>query len=318
MSSQSITYTVPSSAETVTAIYQITQNAFSITIASVPSGLNSITVDGTQITTPQTFSWTAGSTHTLTANQYCGISGCPTVLRYWQSSSVGTTNAASFTYTVPSYSETVTAYYQASQNVPILVTEIPSGSGPIVVDGTPTIVPQTFYWASGSTHTLSAQGGYRQFVSWGSPSIGSVNANTITYVVPYTGETVAAYYIAPAPSNLIPITITTSVSGPTVAVDGIVTTTPHTYFWTAGSQHTISTSNVNCQPSGCQIQFNSWTAPSVGATYSGTITYTVPFAGETVTANFTQLTPVPEFNGIAVVVSSGLATSLYVLRRRRR
>ncbi len=240
------------------------------------------------------------------------------MLRYWQSSSIGTINAASFTYTVPSYSETVTAYYQSSQNVPIVVTEIPSGSGPIVVDGTPIIVPQTFYWASGSTHTLSAQGGYRQFVSWGSPSIGSVNANTITYVVPYTGETVAAYYIVPAPGNLIPITVTTSVSGPTVAIDGIVTSTPHTYFWPAGSQHTVSTSNVNCQPSGCQIQFNSWTSPSIGTTYTGTITYTVPFAGETVTGNFTQFTPVPEFNGVAVVVVSALATALYVLKRRRR
>jgi len=316
--SQSITYTVPSSSETVTAAYRITQNAVSITIASVPSGLNSIAVDGSPIMTPQTFSWTVGSTHALTANQYCGISGCPTVLKYWQSSSVGTTYAASFTYTVPTYSETVTAYYQASQSVPILVTEIPSGSGPLVVDGTPIIVPQSFYWAAGSTHTLSAQNGYGPFVSWASPSIGAVNANTISYTVPSSGETVTAYYGVPAPSNLVPITITTSVTGPTVAIDGVVTTTPHTYFWPAGSQHTISTSNVNCQPSGCQIQFNSWTSPSIGATYTGTITYTVPFGGETVTGNFTQLTPVPEFNGIAVVASACLATSSYLLRRRRR
>jgi len=238
-------------------------------------------------------------------------------LSYWQSSSAGTIAAASFTYTVPSYSETVTAYYQASQNVPIVVTEIPSGSGPIVVDGSPIIVPQTFYWASGSTHTLSAQGGYRPFVSWGSTSIGSVNANTITYVVPYTGETIAAYYIAPAPGNLVPITITTSVSGATVAIDSIVTTTPHTYFWTPGSQHTISTSNTNCQPGGCQIQFSRWTSPSIGTTYTGTITYTVPFTGETVTANFTQPTPVPEFNGVTLVLVSALATAPYVLKRRR-
>ena len=112
--SQGITYTVPSFSETVSAVYQIPQpNTASITIASNPSGLNSIDVDGSQITTPQTFTWTMGSTHTLTANQYqyCGSTGCQTQFSYWQSSSIGTTDSASFTYTVPTYSETVTANY---------------------------------------------------------------------------------------------------------------------------------------------------------------------------------------------------------------
>jgi hypothetical protein len=318
VNSQSITYVVPSSTETVTAVYQIIQPqaTASITISSSPSGLNYIYVDGTQITTPQTFNWQRGSTHTLSASRYCGTSGCQTQFSYWQSQSVGTTNAASFTYTVPTYSETVTAYYQSSQNVPIQITEIPPGSGSLAVDGIPIIISQTFYWTAGSTHTLSAQNGNGQFVSWTAPSIGTTNANTLTYVVPSSGETVAAYYNAPAPQMLIPITITTSLTGPTVAVDGVLTTTPHTYFWAAGSQHVISVTDVNCPLGSCP--FTSWTAPSIGAVYSTTITYTAPPAGEIVTANFTQATPVPEFNGVAVVVFSAWASSMYALRRRRR
>ncbi|MGA2627554.1 MAG: 6-bladed beta-propeller [Candidatus Bathyarchaeia archaeon] len=113
--SQTITYTVPSFSETVSALYQVPQNTVPITIAFISTGLNSIYVDGTQITTPQTFNWVTGSMHTLTANQYCGVSGCQAQFSYWQSSSIGTTNAASFTYTVPTYSETVTAYYTVAQ-----------------------------------------------------------------------------------------------------------------------------------------------------------------------------------------------------------
>ena len=201
MYSQALTYTVPSSAETVTAVYQvyqITQGMVSITIASVPYGSNSIYVDGTLITTPQTFSWNMGSTHTLTANQYCAISGCQTQFSYWQSSSIGTINSASFAYTVPTYSESVTAYYQAAQNVPIVVTETPTGSGTLGVDGNQITASQTFYWTLGSTHQLSAQNGNVQFVSWTSPSIGTESANTITYVVPSSEETVTANYNAPA------------------------------------------------------------------------------------------------------------------------
>jgi len=81
----------------------------SITITSNPvTGAGFVKVDGAAITTPATFTWTVGSTHTLEA--LSPVAG-PTGTRYvWTSWSDGGTQT--HTYIVPSSSETVAANYK--------------------------------------------------------------------------------------------------------------------------------------------------------------------------------------------------------------
>ena len=60
-----------------------------VTIVSSPSAL-SITVDGTTVTTPQTFFWTPNSTHTLAAANQPGATGTQYVFSSWSQGGSGT------------------------------------------------------------------------------------------------------------------------------------------------------------------------------------------------------------------------------------
>ena len=87
-----------------------------ITITSSPiTGVGFVKVDGTAITTPTTFTWTVGSTHTLEA--LSPVSGGTGIQYVWTSWSDGGTQT--HTYTVPSSSETVIAYYKTQYNVTV-------------------------------------------------------------------------------------------------------------------------------------------------------------------------------------------------------
>ncbi|MGD0978148.1 MAG: archaellin/type IV pilin N-terminal domain-containing protein [Candidatus Bathyarchaeia archaeon] len=79
----------------------------SITITSSPSGQGFVIVDGNAITTPTTFNWQQGSTHTLQANSpVSGGTGVHYVYTGWSDS-----GAQTHTYTVPNSGATVTAVY---------------------------------------------------------------------------------------------------------------------------------------------------------------------------------------------------------------
>jgi hypothetical protein len=99
----------------------------SITITSSPiTGAGFVKVDGVAITTPATFTWTVGSTHTLEA--LSPVAG-PTGTRYvWTSWSDG--GAQTHTYIVPSSSEAVTANYVVQYLLTVTSDHgVPSGAG---------------------------------------------------------------------------------------------------------------------------------------------------------------------------------------------
>jgi len=99
----------------------------SITITSSPvTGAGFVKVDGVAITTPATFTWTVGSTHTLEA--LSPVAG-PTGTRYvWTSWSDGGTQT--HTYIVPSSSEAVTANYVVQYLLTVTSDHgVPSGAG---------------------------------------------------------------------------------------------------------------------------------------------------------------------------------------------
>src|SRR5581483_5808626 len=77
----------------------------SITVASSPGGL-SLTVDGSSCTSPCSFQWTPGSTHTIAASTVSGGTGIQYVFASW--SDAGT---ASHTVTAPSTATTYTATF---------------------------------------------------------------------------------------------------------------------------------------------------------------------------------------------------------------
>ena len=79
----------------------------SITVSSSPAGSGYVVVDGVPITTPQTFSWSTSTTHSLQALSPVGTSGTRYVWSSWSDSGTQT-----HTYTVPGSSATVTANYQ--------------------------------------------------------------------------------------------------------------------------------------------------------------------------------------------------------------
>jgi len=89
----------------------------SIMVTSNPTGSGYVTVDGSPITTPQSYMWSPGTTHTLAASSPVGCgSGCQYV---WQSWSDG--GGQSHMITVPNYSTTYTATFQQQFQLTIMV-----------------------------------------------------------------------------------------------------------------------------------------------------------------------------------------------------
>jgi len=90
-----------------------------ITITSDPDSEGVISVDGTWITTPHTFTWTNGTTHSLIAPQSAPCRkpdgnvnySCEFDFQNWSGLSIQSVIFSSFNYTVPSSSETVAANY---------------------------------------------------------------------------------------------------------------------------------------------------------------------------------------------------------------
>jgi hypothetical protein len=122
-----------------------------VTVTSYPPGLT-ILVDGTQVTAPQTFAWTASSSHTLSVSSPQGGTDTRYVFTGWSDGGaqthIITVPASDITYTVAfttQYLLTVTAsppgagtfsfyppspdgYYNAAGSPPSLVSIIPNAS----------------------------------------------------------------------------------------------------------------------------------------------------------------------------------------------
>jgi hypothetical protein len=82
----------------------------SITVTSNPTGSGFVAVDGSPISTPQTFNWAAGSTHTLTANSPVTSNGIQYTFQYWNDG-----GAQTHTITTPSSATTYTATFLTQQ-----------------------------------------------------------------------------------------------------------------------------------------------------------------------------------------------------------
>ena len=179
-----VEYTTPSEGENITANYipQTTTtttvttssqtNTEQTTVTSNPTSVGIISVDGDSITTPQTFSWAIGTTHILFAPETAPCLNvnftCSYTFQNWFAQSSRFVSSNSFIYTVPSWSETVVAFYQqtpypttttASSTTASTTSQNPDFS----LSASPSSIslpPNNFVGSVGFTMTLTSVGGW--------------------------------------------------------------------------------------------------------------------------------------------------------------
>ena len=149
----------------------ISQATVSCTVATTPTGLQ-VTVDGTTYTTPQTFGWVPGSSHTVSIpSPQSGGAGTQYVYSSWSDG-----GGQSHTVAVPPSNITYTANFATQYSLTMLVS--PSGAG--------TVSPSGVNWYnSGQSVPVSASpnGGY-SFLSWAGDLTGPTNPASLTMGAP--------------------------------------------------------------------------------------------------------------------------------------
>lgn len=116
--------TVALSANFSFATTQLTQTTVAITVDTTPSGLP-VQVDGVMVTTPHTFQWTPGTSHTLTALSPVGTGRSRAYFQKW---SDGGPQAR--TISVPGNASRFTAVYTTRHK--LARTVVPQGGGRLV------------------------------------------------------------------------------------------------------------------------------------------------------------------------------------------
>lgn len=181
-------FTGTSNPASVTMNAAITETAFfssqpvvTITVTSSPTGSGFLSVDGTPIVSPQTYSWTPGTTHAIAASS--PVSGDTRIRYVWQSWSDG--GAQSHTITIPSSSSTLTATFQQQYQLTINAT----------TRGTTDPPPGSYWFDSGQSVSVTAlaKSGYA-FSDWSldGGNAGSTNPLTVTMS---SAHTLAGNYV---------------------------------------------------------------------------------------------------------------------------
>ena len=245
-----------SSAATVTASFAVLPTT---TISTFPVGL-SVTVDGTSAACNPycSFQWVPGSPHSIGASNQPGTTGTQWL---WASWSDG--GAASHGVTASSSGGGYTASFNPQYYFTSSVS--PAGTG--------TIAPGSGWYNAGASFwaTASPSVGYQlsSFTPGGAvPSYDVVMNGPVTLIanfVAFSGQT-----------------ITSNPPGASFTVDNAGCSSPCTFYWTPGTQHTIATTSAQSLGNNTHLVFASWSDGSSGS--SDTITAA---AGTTYTENFT-------------------------------
>ena len=233
----------------------------SVTIATNPPG-QAITADGNSYTSPHTFSWNVGDSHSIGVTAPPASGGTRYSFANWSDS-----GAQTHTLTTPSTATT----YTANLNTQYLLTRnvAPAGSGTITASPSST----DGYYAGGTSVQLTPAGasGY-SFDSWSGDASGTTATASVTMAIP---RTVAANFRSSTATI-----VTTNPPGLAVVVDGTSYATPKTFSWTASSSHTIGATSPQTA-SGTRYIFANW---SDGGAQTHTIS--APAAGGTFSASF--------------------------------
>jgi len=140
-----------------------------VTVASSPTGL-ALTVDGASCTSPCSFGWTAGSTHTIAAATQAGTAGTQYVFASWSDG-----GAATHTVTAPSTATTYTATFGTQYFLTTAANPAAGGS----------VTPASGWYDAGSAVPVSAaaNSGY-QFTGFSGALTGTTSPQTVTLNAP--------------------------------------------------------------------------------------------------------------------------------------
>jgi uncharacterized protein (TIGR03437 family) len=248
--SNTVTLTAP------TEVYPVFEVARAINIATVPDGLQ-ILADRTPVFAGTTLDWGWDSVHSLgPVSPQQDKQG-----KVWVFSKWGDGGAVNHAYTVAEITtpDTVTATYIPAAPVSLLTQ--PAGLK-LIVDGNLSNVLQLNYftWGDGETHHIQAPqtqvdaaGRTWQFASW---SNGGPASQDIT--VPANADTTGGIQLTATYTPLTKLTVTSSLIGLGVSVDGSACTTPCSVLRAPGSQiHVVVPASVP-QGDGSRADFNGW------------------------------------------------------------
>ncbi|MGO9125626.1 MAG: choice-of-anchor D domain-containing protein [Terriglobales bacterium] len=282
-----------------------------ITVTSNPPGLQ-VMVDGVTVTTPQVYTWTLNSTHTLNVP-----SNVQTLTGFIQNS----TTTATFYYSYgrwndsPTQSHTITvtpgngdvpfpasspqvATYTANfiQLVPYTAAVYPSNGGSVGVSPPPQSYPGVsgVYFVARQQATLTAApaSGWNFYEFNNGPFWlpGGLGSNPKTFYVPDTGNPVnTTAEFSNTPVYTVDLTPETFSSNEYAYIDGGFWYTPKNFSsfydpsWTAGSQHTLNIDSLEYPfSSNSRYAFSSWsdggaqshsiTLPGSSTSYLATVT----------------------------------------------
>jgi len=267
---------------------------FPLALDSVPSGLQ-VEVDGVPATTPFVASCNGGSTVTVHAPSPQVASQTRWALLSWS-------DGGSQTHTVACAGPaSLTATFVATDHEITVTTSPPNLQ--IVLDGVPWIAPQSFWWGSGSNHTLEAPsphvgaGTQHLFLAWSDGGARSHSVN-VTGPATYTASFGLQYNT----------TVTSVPGGLAVELDGTAVPSPLAFWCDAGAAHNLSAPSP--QGSGpIRHTFDSWSdggAQTHGIVCMGPATFTARFVAE----YETRVDTVPP--GLQVVVGGTPYTAPHV------
>jgi hypothetical protein len=231
-----------------------------VTVQTSLSG-QTFTVDGTNYSSAQIFSWVYGSSHTIaTTSPQSGGTGVQYVWGSW--SDGGALSHMVTANTNITYTANFTTQYYLTMNM---------GMGGSVSPGSG--------WNNSGTNvniSATASNNY-SFGSWSGSGSGSYSGGSDPASVTMNGPiTETANFTAN-----IPVTVQASLAGLSFAVDGTTYTNTQAFSWVPGSNHTIATTSPQSGSAGVQYLWSSWSD-------SGAISHTVaPTSSTTYTANFT-------------------------------
>jgi hypothetical protein len=273
-----------------------TYNNYAITITSNPAGSGFVKVDNVAITTPKTFTWAIGETHTITA--ISPISGNGMQYAYTGWSDGGTEK---HDYTVQDLSDTVTAIYKIQYQVSFSQTGVDSSAGSRSIfrlngvnyayNALPTNVwvdsGTTFQWAS----RVSASTG-KQFAYIGSSGTSPILSSG-TYSATYKTQWQVTFAASPSGTgSTLPSTTAWYDEGFTIDP---ISATPNTGF-----------TFVSWGSSSPSILFGSSSSTSTKATIEGP---------GIITANFAPELVVPEYYIGALAALAACFAAFYVIRK---
>ena len=220
-------------------------------VTSIPVG-RTVTVDGTNVTTPASFVWQPGSSHSIGASSPQLNNGTRYKLTGWQG-----IPSQPFNYTALANGATLTANFDVDY---LLTTDVaPTSSGSIARN----INPADGYYSPGTTVQLTANPATNfSFNGWlgalsGSNPVGSVTMNGPRSVVANFSQ------IQP-----VQVMISSAAPGATVTVDGTTYTLPTNLLWVPGRSYQIAPANFIGGSTGTQFFFANW---SNGGAFSQTI-----------------------------------------------